>query len=416
MTVKSHILVVDDDTALLRALPQALHLQMKQVKVDTSDSALEALEQIQKHDYDTIVSDIKMPGMDGLALLAKIRELRPETPTLLITGHGEHNLAIEALRGGAYDLIQKPIDREYFVAALHRAIVTYQLRRQVHEQQMALELHNRSLEQLVQARTRELVEANSAKDRFLSIVSHELKTPLTNLKGRTQLLRRQLSSSNPKQDVAEVISKGLTSMEGSIARMEILVNDLLDSSFIETNMFVLNRKRCDLVELCRNFLDEYTAGAGPTLSFDYPGKPIEVEVDYNRIGQVLLNLLSNARKYSPQGSPITLTLQQSGHEALLSVRDMGMGIAPGKLDSIFEPCYRVAATEGQNDYPTGLGLGLYISRKIVERHGGHIDVQSVPNQGSVFTVALPLFVDPNAIEDSDAPPTPHTQAVWTIVH
>jgi len=205
-------------------------------------------------------------------------------------------------------------------------------------------------------------------------------------------------------------------MEHSITRMEMLVNDLLDSSLIETNTFVLNRKRCDLVELCRNFLDEYTAGVRPTLSFDYPGKPIEVEVDYNRIGQVLLNLLSNARKYSPQGSPITLTLQQSGHEALFSVQDMGVGIAPDKLESIFEPCYRVPATEGQNDSPTGLGLGLYISRKIVERHGGHINVQSVPDHGSVFSVALPLFVDPNAMQDNNSPLTPHTQAVWTIIH
>src|SRR6516164_2753828 len=108
-----HILLVDDDTALLQA-----------------------------HDYDAIVSDIKMPGMDGLALLAKIQELRPETPTLLITGHGEHQLAIQALRGGAYDFIQKPIDRDYVVAALQRAIQTHQLRRQVKEHQRALELRS----------------------------------------------------------------------------------------------------------------------------------------------------------------------------------------------------------------------------------------------------------------------------------
>lgn len=414
MTDKAQILIVDDDAALLQALPQALYLRMKEVEVDTSDSALEALEQIQRRDYEAIVSDIKMPGMDGLALLSKVRELRPETPTLLITGHGEHSLAVEALRGGAYDLIQKPIDREYFVAALRRAIIVYQLRRQVREQQLALELHARSLERLVQARTQELVEANAAKDRFLSIVSHELKTPLTSLKGMTQLLRRQLSSSD--QDVAEVVTRGLANMERSVIRTEVLVNDLLDTSLIETNMFVLHRKRCDLVEVCRNFLDEYTAGAGPTLSFDYLGKLIEVEIDCNRIGQVLLNLLSNARKYSPKGSPITLTLQQSGYEAILSVRDMGMGIPPDKLDSIFEPFYRVPGIEVQNASPAGLGLGLYITRKIVERHGGHIGVQSVPGSGSVFCVALPLFVDPEAAQSDVILPTPHTQAVWTIIH
>src|SRR5205814_9369750 len=177
---------------------------------------------IQQHDYDAIVSDIKMPSMDGLALLGKIRELRPDTPTLLITGHGEHDLAIQALRGGAYDFIQKPIDRDYLVAALQRAIHTYQLRRKVKVQQLALELHARSLERMVQKRTNELVEANAAKDKFLSIVSHELKTPLTSLKGMTQLLRRQVK----RAEAIEVVSVGLADMERSIRRMEVLVNDL----------------------------------------------------------------------------------------------------------------------------------------------------------------------------------------------
>src|SRR5947208_5706517 len=155
------VLIVDDDPVLLHALPQTVSLRVPEAKVDTTDSAQGALEQIQKYQYDTIVSDIKMPGMDGLELLARIQELRPGTPTLLITGHGEHDLAIQALRGGAYDFIQKPIDRDYLVAALQRAIQTHQLRCQVLEQQLALELHARSLERMVQKRTSELVETNA---------------------------------------------------------------------------------------------------------------------------------------------------------------------------------------------------------------------------------------------------------------
>src|SRR2546430_13398565 len=96
------ILIVDDDAALLEALPTALHIRMPSTLVDTCDSALAALEKITRTDYDAIVSDIKMPEMDGLALLDKIHSLRPDTPTLLITGHGEHDLAIQALRGAAY--------------------------------------------------------------------------------------------------------------------------------------------------------------------------------------------------------------------------------------------------------------------------------------------------------------------------
>src|SRR5713226_4059585 len=408
----AQILLVDDDVVLLQALPQALYLRIDELGVDTCGSALEALKQIQEHEYDAIVSDIKMPGMDGLTLLAKIQALRPETPTLLITGHGEHDLALQALRGGAYDFIQKPIDRDYFVAALRRAIQTHQLRRQVRDHQRALELHAQSLERVVQNRTQELVQANAAKDTFLSMVSHELKTPLTTLKMRTQHLRRQ----RERTDADDIVGLGLEDMERSICRLEVLVTDLLDASLIETNMFVLHRKRCDLVELCRHVLEEYTTGEGPTLRFEAPGEPIEAEVDPNRISQVMLNLLSNARKYSPKGDPITVTLHQAGFEASISVRDRGEGIPSDRLPHIFEPYYRVPNVEVQTDSHTGLGLGLYIAWKLVERHAGHIDVQSAPGEGSVFSVVLPLFVDP-AIEHVDVKKlVPHTQAVWTITH
>ncbi len=379
--------------------------------MDVCDSATGALEKITSRDYDAIVSDIKMPGMDGLMLLTRVRELRPDTPVLLITGHGERDLAIQALRGGAYDFIQKPIDRDYLVAALQRAIQTRQLRRKVMEQQLALELHARSLERMVQKRTSELVEANASKDKFLSIVSHELKTPLTSLKGMTQLLSRHVK----RGKAPELANMGLEEMERAINRMEMLVNDLLDSSLIETNMFVLHRRRCDLVKLCQHLIEEYTAGVGPELTFEVPGEPLEAEVDEDRLSQVLLNLLSNARKYSPKGSPITVTLQQEGYEATISVQDMGIGIPPDEIPHIFEQFYRASSAEAQAGARSGLGLGLYISRKIVERHGGRIDVQSVPGEGSTFSIVLPLYIDPD-VDENPARLAPHTQAIWTITH
>src|SRR5688500_9175045 len=137
-TSSPRVLIVDDDAALLQALPDALKLRMTDVNVDVCDSATCALDYIQRTDYDAIVSDIRMPGMDGLALLGELKQRRPQTPTLMITGHGEHDLAVAALRGGAYDFIQKPIDRDYFVASLRRAIQTRQLSRQVEEHQTAM--------------------------------------------------------------------------------------------------------------------------------------------------------------------------------------------------------------------------------------------------------------------------------------
>ena len=151
-----HVLVVDDDPALLQALPETLRLRMSGVTVDTADSAAAALDRIAAHDYDAIVTDIRMPGMDGLALLAEILGRRPDTPTLMITGHGEEDLAVRALRGGAYDFIQKPIDRDYFVALLYRAIRAHALNRRMKDRRSALGRCVNELERIVVKLGREL--------------------------------------------------------------------------------------------------------------------------------------------------------------------------------------------------------------------------------------------------------------------
>lgn len=340
-----HILLVDDDIALLQALPHMVALRIHGVQVDTSDTASQALELIHEHDYDTIVSDIKMPGMDGLELLAKIQELRPEIPTLLITGHADQSLITQALRYGAYDFIEKPIDRVYFVAALHRAISARQLRRQVQEQQQALELHARTLEEQVEQRTREL------------LVTNEL--------------------------------------------MDSLVRDLLDYSLIQSDEFVLHPERCNLVELCQQVLNAYTTGAGLTLTFECDAQPVEVEVDRERISQVLIHLLSHARKHSLTGSPVTITLHHAGEEAIVEVRDSGLGLEQELLPHIFEPFYHVAEAKALAGIRPNINLGLYLSQQIVERHGGHIEVQSIPGEGSTFSVILPLAADSTEEQAND---------------
>src|SRR5438876_883306 len=157
---EGHVLIVDDDPALLQALPEALQMCMTGLTVDTAQSGAVALDRITARDYDAIVTDVKMPGMDGLELLAEIRTHWPDTPTLMITGHGEHDLVVHALRAGAYDFIRKPIDRDYFVASLRRAIEMRALSRRVKEQQLALERHLNELEAIVEERTRELRKTN----------------------------------------------------------------------------------------------------------------------------------------------------------------------------------------------------------------------------------------------------------------
>ncbi len=157
---QGHVLIVDDDPALLQALPEALRIRIAGLTVDTADSGAAALEQIRARDYDAIVTDIKMPGMDGLALLTEIRTHRPDTPILMITGYGELDLVVQVLRAGAYDFIRKPIDRDYFVASLRRAMEARELSRRVKGQQLGLEGHLNELETIVEERTRELRERN----------------------------------------------------------------------------------------------------------------------------------------------------------------------------------------------------------------------------------------------------------------
>src|SRR2546426_2546075 len=151
-------------------LSRALRLRMAEPTVDTADSGAAALDRIAARDYDAIVTDIKMPGMDGLELLAEIRTHRPDTPILMITGYGELDLVVQALHAGAYDFIRKPIDRDYFVASLRRAMEKRELSRRVKGQQLAVERHLNELEAIVEERTRELRETNKVTEsplRFL---------------------------------------------------------------------------------------------------------------------------------------------------------------------------------------------------------------------------------------------------------
>src|SRR5207247_717220 len=231
MTI-ARVLIVDDDLALLQALPEALRLRMAAVAVDTADSATGALGRIAETDYDAIVIDIKMPGMDGLALLSEIRKLRPATPTLLVNGHGDNNRALQALRGGAYDFIQKPIDRNYFVAALTRAIQVRQMGRKIENQQAALEHNASELERMVEERTYELREANRIKDEFLATLSHELRTPLNAILGWVQLLGEGALNEEAATDAIQRVERNTKSLVK-------MIDDLLDVSRIITGKFKL---------------------------------------------------------------------------------------------------------------------------------------------------------------------------------
>ena len=133
MSSMSRVLIVDDDSALLQALPDAITFRFPGTVVETTWSGIIALDMAQTTDYEAIVVDLKMSGLDGLEVIARLQILRPGTPTLLVTAHGDRDIAIKALRNGAYAFIEKPIDRDFFMASLERAMQHHRLLRQVQE-------------------------------------------------------------------------------------------------------------------------------------------------------------------------------------------------------------------------------------------------------------------------------------------
>ena len=381
-----HVLIVDDDLALLSALPEALQLRMDSVLVDTCDSAREALTRIASTDYDAIVSDIKMPGMDGLALLAEIRAVRPKTPTLLITGHGEHDLALQALRGGAYDFIQKPIDRDYFVAALTRAIQVRQLSRKLEAQQASLERHAAELECTVEARTHELREANRIKDEFLATVSHELRTPLNSILGWAQLMRTGTLDDN-------VSGRALQTIERNTRMLAQIIDDLLDVSRIISGKLRLDVRPIDLGPVVEAALEAVRPAAAAKhihLDLSLDSTVGAVSGDSGRLQQVVWNLLSNAMKFTPDGGSVEVRLEGVGSNACITIQDTGEGIPETFLPFVFDRFRQADSTFTRMH--GGLGIGLAIVRHLVEMHGGSVTADSPgKDQGATFTVSLPLL-------------------------
>ena len=361
---------------------------MPDVHVETCDSALDAVEKIAQSNYDAVISDIKMPGMDGLGLLKEIQAIDPELPTLLITGHGQDDLALQALRGGAFDFIQKPIERDYFVASLTRAIRMRKLNRTLLAQKQALEHQNEELELAVEARTEELRELNQRKDDFLAMLSHELRTPLACILGSAQLA---LSSQDDRMSVAgrcNVIVQQATHISN-------MLDDLLDLSRINSSKISIRKAEFRLGEV----IDASIAAAQPILTDANHQLKIEighelaeqqVYADPTRLEQIIVNLLNNAAKYSNAGGEISLLAHRDGDSVELALRDNGVGIPASELQHIFEPFRQIGRTRDLSK--GGLGIGLSLVRTLVELHHGTVTATSDGvGRGSCFVVRLPII-------------------------
>jgi signal transduction histidine kinase len=438
------ILLVDDRPENLLALEAILSPLGHQLVKATSGA--EALKRLLHQDFAVILLDVHMPRMDGFetAELIRGRERSHDTPIIFLTAVSTSD--VHVFRGysvGAVDYLLKPFVPEILVSKvmvlvdLHKKTSKIQrqaeqlestitaLEREVAERKRteeALRQAHDELEQRVRDRTAGLAVANQAlraeiaerqrveeerarllvreqqaradaeaavhvRDQFLSIASHELKTPLTSLLGNTQLLRRRAARDNM---LSERNQQALEVIEQQAIRLKKLIETLLDISRIQNGQLVLSNKQIDLEVLAQRMVREVQPLLRHhTIEFAGVGAPLMVECDELRIEEVLQNIIQNAVKYSPAGGAITVQVGTQQGQAYVSIGDQGIGIPQQALPHLFQRFYR--AENAESRHISGMGVGLYLVKEIINLHGGTIDVASTEGAGSTFTIRLPCY-------------------------
>ena len=378
MSETPSLLLVDDEEGIRKVL--GLTLADKGYRVRTAASAEEALGLFRAEPAPVVLTDIKMPGQDGLELLQALKALDPETEVILITGHGDIDLAIQGIKLDAADFVTKPISDDALDIALGRARERRAMRRAIRE-------HTEHLEQLVDQKTQELLAAErlAAVGQTVAGLSHAIKNMASGLEGSLFLLRQGL-----EQDRKAYLEQGWEMLEANVRKLKTLSLDMLrfarpeELSTAPTDPALPARQVVDL-------LAPQAKAAGVTLELEAPEGLAPALIDAAAMHRSLMNLVGNALDacasagFGPQkpGGRVLVRVEGlPGGGASYSVRDNGCGIPESARQDLFTAFF---STKGEG----GSGLGLMTTKKTVEAHGGSIHITSKENSGSEFIILIP---------------------------
>ncbi len=358
MTETPHILIVDDTVINLQILGKML--TDSGYHVTAARSGREALDFLQKKVPDMILLDVMMPVMDGFELCRKIKT-NPETaqvPVIFITALTETKDKITGFRAGAVDYITKPLQPEEVLARVGT--------------HLELERQRREMEGLL-----------ATKDVFFSIISHDLRSPLSGLKSMCELFTRRIDTFD--DTLKRVVGEG----NKLINLLLDLTENLLLWAMSQRGEIELKPERIDLAELADRIIPLYQAAAEQkriTISSSAPAG-LTVRADGNMLQTILRNLISNAVKFTAAGGSVSISAMPLDHGVEITVSDTGIGIKPESMGKLFSPGggMKHAGTAGEK----GSGLGLILCKDFVEKNGGTIRAESTPGRGSSFIFTLP---------------------------
>ena len=363
------ILVVDDDEEGLVYARSVLEKAGRQVIAVSSARA--ACEEIRRHEFAVVVSDLRLAEGSGLDIIAFAREHSPLSVGVIVTAYGSVDSALQALREGAFDYVLKPFTSEVLFAAVRRALEHHRLKAALVRQTVRLEDSRSRLGRHL---------------RLLENISHEFKNPLSVVYGyATHLLHQEASVRRP-----EDLRQGLSTIRKGAERLTALLGELLDAVRLTNGKIELHIEMVTAWALIQEAVAEHCLAAqarGLCLQCEgLPDSRLLVRADIHRVQQVLANLIANALKFTRPGGAIRVSITPEAGFVRFCVRDTGVGIAPQDLALIFERFYQAGKPADQQP---GLGLGLEISRGLVELHGGRIWAESEPAHGSSFFFTLP---------------------------
>jgi len=365
------ILIVDDKIENITALKKVL--ESHNFIVDTALSGQEALKKILRQSYQLIILDVQMPEMDGFEVAESISGFSRtnDIPIIFLSAVNiSKEFITKGYASGGHDYLVKPFDPDILVLKIRTYIKLYEQTLELSNMQRVL------IEEIEQRKKAEL-----KKDEFLSIASHELKTPLTSVKGYIQLAEISVLG-DEKENALNFISRS----SNQLKKLDTLITELLDISKMTTGNLEFHFSDFHFEPFLDNVID--------VIHRSNPGRNIikggDIDFVLNgdefRLEQVLLNYLSNAIKYSSEPHPVYIDVVKGEDAITVSVKDQGIGIDKADQANLFGKFYR--ATQSSSKYQ-GLGMGLYICAEIIEKHGGTYGVESEPGEGATFYFTLP---------------------------